>query len=266
MFDFLLAPLLSLFSAKFYRRLLSLSQGLGFLYVAYLSLLLAIGGTFLVRIQVLPQTDQFIEWMEANIPELVFTSSGLDMRVKDPVLLTHPQWGPLIYFNVGSDLPQSADLEKAAILITRTHVAYRDPRQNQYRIQSLVPGPDAQKRWQDLRVDGPTIDNFWRRLRPFMGALVFLLFFVVAFFWKLFAGLLYSLIGIAINFFRRERLAYRFILNLTFFALTPVTLIQFASWMLPGIHIPIHPLIAILITAAYVAFAVLASQQRTQPE
>lgn len=261
--DFLLAPVLALFSLKFYRRLLSLPQSLGFLYLVYLSLILALAGSLMIRFQILPGTNEFIGWLKGTFPEMVVTREGLKMSSQTPQLLTHPKLGPVVYFSPQSEFPQTQDMGKAALVVTRTHIAYRDPRRNQYRIQSIVPQvPTA--RWRDVRLNGQIIEEFWRKMRPFVAPIAFLVFFVIVYIWKLVAGLLYSLVGLLINLFRKERLPYRFILNLAFFALTPITLVQAFSWILPKMAIRINNLVALAITAAYLAFAILATQLRRE--
>jgi hypothetical protein len=263
MLDFFLAPILSLFSVKFYRRVLSFPRGLGFLYIAYLSLLLSTATAFLVRVQVLPVADEVVTWLGESLPQMVFTREGVRMEIKQPLLLNHPRWGPIFYFAPEDSFPEQGDLGKAAILVTRTHAAYRDPRKNQYRIQSLVPAP-AQANWRDIAVSGPGVTLFWERLRPFLGGIIFLTTFVVLYLWKLLAGIFYSLIGLLLNLFRSERLPYGFILNLSFFALSPFALLQGISWLVPGFQIPRNVFLALAVTSLYLALGILATQKRRE--
>lgn len=259
--DFLLAPFLSLFSPKFYRRLLDLPQALGFLYLAYLSLFLSVWALFMFRLYSLPVADELTAWLAKGLPEMTFTREGVQMELKEPLLLTHPRWGPLLYLDPASDSPKTEDLEKTLVVITRTKVAYRDPATGESRIRNLTP-KEGPGKWRDLTITGNVILNLWKRLKPLAASLFFIVAFVGFYLWKLLAGLLYSIVGLLFNHFRTERLPYPSLLNLTFFALTPVVWLQIFAWSFTKWPIPLNFLTAFLVTTLYLAFAVLFTQER----
>lgn len=260
MSDFFLAPLLSLFSLRFYRRLLGRSQAAGFLYLAYLSLLFSLLGLFAFRFQFVPVANDLVDWAAKSIPETTFTLEGVQMKIEEPLLLTHPRWGPLLYLDPQSDFPKPDDLGKALVIVTRTKVAYRDPRGGEVRIQELVPAERPEK-WQNLVVTGERIKRVWRQMRPWTGAIFFVSLFVGIYLWKLLAGLFYSLVGLILNLFRTERLRYPSILNLSFFVLTPVSLLQILTWLFPEWPIPLNFLTALLVTSLYLTLTLLLTQR-----
>lgn len=258
--DFLLAPFLSLFSRKFYQRLLALPQALGFLYLAYLSLFFSLWALVMFRIYSLPTADELIDWLGKSLPDMVFTQEGIQMEIKEPLLLDHPRWGPLLYLDPTSESPKMEDLEKAFLVIARTKLAYRDPNTGESRILSLT-AKGTQRRWRNATVTGNALLRFWKVARPFVASIFFVAVFFVFYLWKLLAGFLYSLVGLIFNYFRTERLRYPSLLNLTFFALTPVALLQLVAWSFTTWHIPLNFLTALLLTSLYLAFAVLFTQE-----
>lgn len=264
--DFLLAPLLSLFSPRFYRKLLALPQTLGFLYLAYLSLLLSVWALFMFRIYSLPIVDELIEWLGKGLPEMVFTQEGVQMKIKKPLLLTHPRWGAFLYLDPTSDSPRSDDLEKAFLVMTRTRMSYQDPNTGESRMVNLIPKGEPREERHVVLTSG-TFLKFWRRLKPFVASIFFITAFLLLYLWKLLAGLLYSLVALILNRFRNEKLRYSSLLNLTFFALTPVAGLQVLAFSFTKWPIPLNFLTAFLVTSLYLTLAVFFTQERRpQPE
>ena len=259
--DFILAPFLSLFSLKFYRRLLALPQTLGFLYLAYLSLFLSVWALFMFRLYTFPVADDLMSWLAKNLPAMVFTQKGIQMEIKEPLLLSHPRWGPFIYLDPTSDAPKTDDLEKAFVVITRTKVSYRNPSTGENRTLSILPKNPQQER-RDVKITGDAILKFWKRSKPFVASIFFVTAFLILYLWKLLAGVFYSLIALIFNYFRSERLRYPSLLNLTFFALTPAALLEFFSWSFAMWRIPFNLLTAILVTSLYLVLAILLTQDQ----
>lgn len=241
-------------------------RALGFFYVAYLSLILSLFSSVTFRIRALPVADELVGWLGQNLPPLKVTREGIEMGVKEPTLLSHPRWGPLLYLDPVSEFPKSPDLEKAFVMITHKHVAYRNLTSGEYRIQSLLPKTEPRK-WQDLVITGNGLARNWQRLKPFFNALFFVVAFVGTYLWKLLGGFFYSLVGLLVNLFRPERLPYRSILDLAFFVLTPVTWLQVLSLIFPAWRLPLNMLTSLLITSLYLTLAILGTQpSRLQQE
>jgi len=257
--DFFLGPLLSLFSLKFYRRLHTLPKGLGFLYPAYLSFWVALLALIMFRLQFQPLAEDFVGWLSQNLPTLKVTQEGIVMDLQAPRLLTHPQWGPLFYLDPLNDLPKMEDLDKALFVVTKTSIAYQDPGSGERRIRQLPKGKQRAN-WRDATITGETLSRFWRASKPFVSSIFFVILFVGIYFWKLAAGFFYSLLGLIINLFRMERLSYGAVLHVSFFALTPVTLLQVWLGTFPLGWFPLNFFTAALITSLYLALAILGTQ------
>lgn len=264
--DFFFAPILSLFSVRFYQRLTTYPRLLlGFLYPAYLSLLIATSTFILFNINSQPLIDELISWFAKKLPAITLTSEGAQMEIQAPLLLEHPQWGPLLYLDPMNDSPKTEDFGKAFVILAKKNVAYQDPARGGYQIQPVTPGTDRRGNWREVKITGDTITLFWSRLRPYVGVIVFTAMFIGGYLWKLLAGLFYSLIACLINLVRTDRLPYRTVLLLSFFALTPITVLQLVASLFPGWPIPLNFLTGLLITSLYLVLAILGTQQTRLP-
>lgn len=258
--DFFLAPLLSLFSLKFYRRVLTLPKSLGFLYPAYLGLWVSLLALIMFRLQFQPLAEDFVKWLSQNLPTLKITQEGIVMDLEGPRLLTHPQWGPLFYLDPVNETPKTEDLDKALFVITKTSIAYQDPVSGERGIRRILQ-EKRQADWRDATLTGESLSRFWRTAKPFVSSIFFVILFIGIYLWKLAAGFFYSLIGLIINLFRMERLSYGAVLQLSFFALTPLTLLQVLVGTFPLAWFPLNFFTAALITSLYLALAILGTQQ-----
>ena len=262
--DFFLAPLLSLFSLKFYRRVILKSVSFGFSYLGYLSAIFALSSLVMFAAISIPVADELAKWFASNLPEMTFTRQGVQMGINQPVLLSHPRWGPILYLDPANDSPQPQDMNQALLVIARTQVAYQNPSGGGYRLQKITPPPN-QKEWHDLRINNGILNMFWTRVRPFLYPLSFVVAFLAAFFWKLAAGLFYSLIGLILNRFRNQKLNYGAILNLSILALTPVALLQIAGFTTP-LHVPTNFGVTLVVTTLYLTLGILGTRDRKAPK
>ena len=261
MIHFLLAPLRSLYSLKFYRRLQARPSGQGFFYLAYLSFFAALLSIHVLQSQFLPAASNFIGWLGKNLPEMTLTSQGMRMKIDKPLLLSHPEWGPVLYLEPTKDIPEPADLQKAFLVLTRTKVGFGGgPGGGKYQIQDLVSKKN-QASAAELPINEETIQRGWSRVVPVLKPILFVLFFAGIYLWKMMAGFFYSLIGLLFNLFRIEKLSYSAVLNTTFFALTPVTFLQMLAVEIPKWPLPANLLTALTVTTIYLGYAILGTQQ-----
>ncbi len=259
MANFFLAPFLALFSVAFYKQRLVTPLRTGFLYLLYLSFLLSIFATARIRIQLLPVANEFVDWLRQSLPEITVTAQGIQTKTQEPILLTHPQWGPLIYLDPTKDAPQSGDFEKALVTLTRRKVAYRSPEGGEVRIQDLLPqGP--QRGQQDFLVTGEGIAKLWRGLAPWLTAIFFVSSLAAIYLWKLAASLGYSLVALILNLFRREKLSYKALIHFSIYTLTPVAFLQIIASLFPAWPIPLNFITALLVTGIYLSLAIFATQ------
>lgn len=261
MVNFLLAPVLTLFSVKFYRKI-SASKAIGFLYLGYLSLLFSIWLTLFLNARFLPIADEFVSWLSQSLPKMVLTQQGLQMDIKEPALLSHPQYGPVLFLIPTKDVPDPEDLKQAFLVVTPKNVAYRRSERGEYTIQELLPKRTQQTKWQDLTITKETVDQFWGKLKVFIAPTFFSVLLITFYIWKLIVALFYSLIGILLNRFRKNRLSYAAVLNVTLFALTPYILLQSLVWTFPGVRIPHNFLMSLAVTILYLVIGLLLAEER----
>ena len=263
--NFLLAPFYSLFSLSFYRKILSRSLKLGFLYLGYLSLLFSLWALVLFNLRAVPSIGEFASWLGANLPKITLTAQGMRLDPNEPVLLTHPRYGPIFYFDPTIDAPKPEDFSKALVILTRTKAAFHNPNTGEVRMQSLIPARPSLGR-NEIEITGERVTQLWSRAKPFVSLIFFFSGFLGTFFWKLMAALIYSSIGLLWNLFRKVRLTYGRILHVTFFALTPMSFWQWLSWQFPALHLPANFLVSLVLTNAYLAVILFGTQERKPAE
>ena len=244
--------------------MLSRSLSLGFLYLGYLSFLFSLWAFILFNLHSVPALGEFASWLGQNLPKITLTPQGMQLEPNEPVLLTHPNYGAILYFNPTVDTPTSDDFSKAYVILTRTKAAYHNPQTGEVRMQSLIPTrrPESGK---GVVVTGEKVLQGWSRAKPFVALIFFFIVFIGTYLWKLVAAFLYSLTGLLWNLFRKERLSYGRVLNATFFALTPMSFLQWLSWQFPVLHLPVNFLISLVVTNVYLAVILLRTQEKEKP-
>lgn len=266
--EILLSPLYSLFSLNFYRRVLRSPLSKGFSYLLYLSVLFAFGVTIVFMFTVIPIGNEFANWLKQNFPELVLTREGVAAKVEQPFSLTHPDFGTIAVIDTTKEMPTAEDLGKTVFFVTKTQVFIQNrpgERTGDYRVVDLVPrNEQAKATWRDFVVTGTFIETIYRRLRPFAAPLLFIFCVFFFFVWKLIVALLYSLLALILNLFRKEKLSYRSLVNLCFFAITPVIVLQWLRPFLP--FLPLNVFVAGFVTGSYLGLAILKTQSTDQGE
>lgn len=260
MSEFFLSPILSLFSLSFYKRVIHYPLKRGFLFLFYLSLLFSVWASVLFYRRSLPSIDEFIGWLGANLPQINLTKQGLELQTKEPVLLTHPRFGPLIYIDPTIDTPHKEQVDKAPVVLTHTKAVYHNTNTGEIRMQSLVP-TDTRK-WKPAVITGEKVLKVWRRVRPLISIIFFGIVSTATFFWKLLAALGYSLVSLILNLLRKQRLNYKQIFNATIFALAPPSVLQWISWQFPALQLATHFFIIFPVTVLYLGIAILATQEK----
>ena len=263
--NFLLAPFYSLFSLPFYRKILSRPLGLGFLYLGYLSLLFSVWALVLFNLRAVPAIGEFASWLGANLPKITLTPQGMRLDPNEPVLLTHPQYGAIFYFDPTIDAPKPEDFTKALVILTRTQAAFHNPNTGEVRMQSLIPARQSLGR-NEMEITGDKVIRGWNRSKLFVPLFFFFSVFLGTFFWKLMAALIYSSTGLLWNLFRKVRLTYGRILNVSFFALTPMSFWQWLSWQFPALHLPANFLVSLVLTSVYLAIVLFGTQDEKPAE
>lgn len=261
MINFIFSPFLSLFSLSFYREMSRSSLGKGFLYLFYLSLLFGAGATFAFAARAVPPAGEFMRWLGDSLPDLKFTPQGLETPATQPFSLTHPRWGRILTIDTTRETVDIEEAKNSYIYLTKKKVYAAGGRQDEFRILDLTPQTEqALANWRDFTLTGSFLMTAFQRILPFSFPFVFGGAFVLFFMWKLLAALFYSLLAMLINLFRKARLSYTRLLNLSFFAMSAVIGLQWISAMFPAFPVRLNFLWSLLITALYLGFGILGTQ------
>ncbi len=254
-----LAPIYSLFSIQFYRGIIRSRLTNGLLYLIYLSVIATLLMSLWFVWQGIPQMNRFVEWAKSQMPSMTWTPEGLVMNAQSPYTMVHPELGPLVIFDMNRIEVDSNGMQNVVMFVTSKKIFVKQGL-NQIRAYDLTrttPAAQAGETVGVIPINGESLQQFYDSMRPWfmvLGIVFFFFFFVV---WKLLAALLYSWIGLLINFMRHPRLAYSAILNISFFALTAATLIQFLQMLIPALfRIPFGFVGSLLVTGIYLFIAI----------
>jgi hypothetical protein len=260
MTDILLGPLLSLGSLAIYRRAAHRPLSHGLTYLGWLALLFASAVMVVVTTVWLPAADDFAVWLEAHVPEMRITKDGVVTPTPVPVVVTHPTLGTILVVDTSKDVPAAEDLAGAPVFVGRRHVTVANGPRGEQRVFDVTRANGGS--WVGTTVDGRLVHDVYGRLRAYAGPVVFLLLVAVFFVWKLLAALLYSILGLVLNRFRKEPLPYVGVLNVTFFAMTMVVALQSVAFLGGSTPLRVGGFAAWAITGAYLAAALLPPDPR----
>jgi uncharacterized protein DUF1189 len=258
--DILLGPLLSLGSLAIYRRAARRPLSHGLTYLGWLALLFASAVMVIVSTVWLPAADEFAEWLEINVPEMQITKDGVVTPTPDRAVIAHPRLGTILVVDTSKDVPSAEDLGEATVFVGRRHVTIANGPHGEQRVFDVTQANGGS--WVGTTVDGRFVHDLYGRLRAYAGPLVFLLVVAVFFVWKLLAALVYSVLGVILNRFRKEPLPYASVLNVTFFAMTMVVALQSVALLGGPAPLRVGRLAAWAITGAYLAAALLPPDRR----
>lgn len=252
-------PILSLFSLKSYRKLQTARAPFIFIYPAYLTFLFAIATMIVLCTQFLPLADEFMDWLGKNLPAMTLTADGIQMSHREPVLLIHPDWGPVLYLDPNNDFPREEDAGKALVLLARRKIAFYDPVTREMRMQT-IPGSNTRSN-QSYRITGAGVIVFWKKIRASFLAASFLLFWAAIYILKLLGAFSYSALGLLINYFRPDPLPYRAVMSTTLAAMTPFTLVQILAGPFETLRLVSILPVSIILTGFYLCFALFATRE-----
>ena len=255
-----LAPLFSLFSLRFYRQavLSSLSKGLA--YLAYLSFLAALAFALLFHVYGKPEFREMNQWLQGNLPPLAYSPEGLTMNAGSPRTIVNPKYGLTITFDMTKDNISAEEAGNAMIFVTKKNLYVVAPK-GQMRVYPLArPGRQG-----NLVSVNETLKKVGEVFDRWIAFLIFAASFPLFFIWKLLAAIFYSLPGLLINRMRREKLAYSAVLNVSFFALTPVFLIQLLDIAFPSLPLSLGLAGALFLTTIYLFLGIKLTEEKIAP-
>ncbi|MDP3921635.1 MAG: DUF1189 family protein [Candidatus Omnitrophota bacterium] len=252
------APFRSLFDRNFYAAMTRENVGRGMLYLVYLAAIATLIGWLFFSNRGIPELTRFIDWAKQEVPPLTWTPEGLVMNAQSPYVMFHEEMGNVVTFDMTKFEVGLQDLADSLVFVTSTKIFVRQGTGDVRVYDLLQPEITRPPGELVLNIDADTIQKFYDALKPWLHVFFILIFFPAFFVWKVLEGLLYSLIGLLINTRRREKLPYGAILNVTFFALTPLTIVQGLGFMaLPFLdQQPVSSLLALVLISTYLFLAI----------
>ncbi len=259
-----MAPFFALFSKDFYKKVLTAGLGKGFLYLVYFSLLLSTLFVGMVKVKVLPMIDSFVVWVAKEMPALQVTPEGIQMSVPSPKVMTHPDLGPVVIFDMNGEAAGLQGKLDSLVLVTAKKIFVKQ-RQGGVRTYDVVQMM-AQQRGKiqtPLQITGESVERAYRSYKPWVLGVVFISLWFFFFVTQVLQGFISSLIGLVINLFRSPRLSYKPILNASFFALTASYLVGIFQMMVPFLRIiPTGFWFSVILTGIYLMLALKLTEER----
>lgn len=254
-FEFLISPILSLYSATFYRHRLNTSLKYGFSYLVYIAAIGAIIFLSMFKIKVAPVLDDFADWFSKEMPEIVIEGGHVSSTVPQPYTIKHPKYGTILMLDSSRDSLKPDEMGQTPIFITNTTVYIQNPIRKDTQVINLVQSyQDSQKNGKPLeseRINGDTLRKMYAKAKPVFSVVITLAVFAYLFFWKLGAAFAYSLIAVSFNLLREKKFPYPTLLNVTIYAMTAVCILQLLGVLTQNIRFDIQPWVAIGVTTAY---------------
>jgi hypothetical protein len=257
----LLAPIYSLFSLSFYRKVLQFRVGKAFLYLFYLSFLATLLMLFISLAYLAPNVNGFVDWAKQNMPAMTWSpSTGLTVNAQQPYSMVHPQLGLLITFDTNAQEVNAAAMGEVPIFVTAKQIYVRQA-PNQVKVYDITAPAGAAQAAASVNITPDLVQRFYDSLKPWLLFFLLLFFFVFFFIWKVLAALFYSWIGLLINFTRQPKLSYGALFTVSAFALTAGVIVQVLPAFIPFLaQIPFWGFLSIPVTIAYLFIVIKKTQ------
>jgi len=270
MTDMLFAPVLSFFSRRLYGKVAQKGFGYGLLYIVYLAVLFGVLWTFLSQFLLLPMVKDFGGWLVAVTPETQISASGIEIKAKEPYVIKHPAIPnmPLVMIDTSLDLDGLMKSEsKAFALVGKDHVIVSKPGGGEQRIFDLRPQlVEMAKGSKVFVITKMMMQSFVDRVVGLLTPVYVMIMFVSFMVWKVIEAFFFSLIGLALNMFRKEKLPYRNLFSLACFANSPITIIQWmAVFAVFGLQLYVSFLVGVALTTVYMVYGMLVAAHQPKP-
>ena len=262
MLSFLLSPVMSFFSIRLYREALHSSWKRGLAYLAYLTFLFCILVFFLCQFLFLPVASSFADWLVQVTPEITVAPTGLSTEAHQPYLVKHPVFGALYLIDTRKNAEElTRDSSRALILIGKDNVIFQNPRRGKASIIDLRQILAKKNPNQTVRMTKPFMRMLFQKIEGFVIPIALLVLAPLFFIWKLVIALLYFLIAILLNLFRKEKFRTQSLFVLSCYAITPVTLIQAIHMSIPDLYFNLNFYFAFALTAVYLIYGMFVASR-----
>ncbi|MFH1208824.1 MAG: DUF1189 family protein [Candidatus Omnitrophota bacterium] len=255
--SFWLAPVTALFHPRVFHDATKRSAWKGVLYVFYLSVIAGVLTVFLMLGRVLPVVNEFVSWTQKTMPVVIWTPGGISLENgQTTALLVHPQYGPIVAFDMTKTSVTEADLNKAPLLVTSTKVFMkRAPGQIEERDITKAGIQTKEQLPPKIRITGEIVGGLFKVIKNTLFLIIPPVMIVLFFFLILITDLLYSLVGLLFNMMRKQKLRYGSIFSLVCFATTVSFTLTWFQIMTPLRRLPLPFGVMILINLVYMFVA-----------
>jgi hypothetical protein len=191
------------------------------------------------------------------MPIVIWTPAGLSLENgQTTALLVHPQYGPVVAFDMTKTSASEADMNKAPLLVTSTKVFIkRAPGQIEERDITKAGFQTEKQLPPKIRITGEVVGGLFKVIKNTLFLAVPLAIIILCFFFILIADLLYSLAGLLFNMMRKQKLSYGSIFALTCFATTASFTLTWFQIMTPLRRLPLPFVVMILLNLIYMFIA-----------
>lgn len=245
----------SLYNVRFYRQVVQASLAKGFLYLALWSAIFSVLVSMFTLLYFFPEANRFMEWFRQEMPVIQWRPEGLQIDKASPYEMRHPRFGPIVTFDLNQSEIKSEQMGDMPIFVTSGKVYVRQSARQELRIYDLT-NPELKTK-EPFVLDAEKVRKLEQTFKPWLLLIIAVGTFFAFFIWKLLAALFYSLIALLINRFRRTRLGYESLLNLTFFAMTASIWIGILQIFVGGaVKMPFGFLGSLILTATYLYLAI----------
>ena len=264
---FFTAPITALFLPKVYHDAAQSGGARGVFYTLYLAALVTLVAMVMFASLVVPQADSLANWLQTELPSMVWTPAGLTLGqdIPQPYTIAHPVFGPLMTFDMNKDIVQESEMGNIPIFVTSQKIFLKQgPGQIEERDITQAgfqaAQPDDQRRQLPSRVmiTGDVVKQIYQNVKRVFFWVIPFVFLLVLFCFLLLTALFYSLIGLLLNLMRKSKLQYGSIFNLTCFALTASVAL---GWIVR--NLPLAWLLSLLIILGYLFFAFKVTDQES---
>jgi hypothetical protein len=255
--SFWLAPVTALFHPRVFHDAVKRSAWTGVLYVCYLSVLAGALAMILMLGIVMPVANEFVSWTQKTMPVVIWTPEGLSLENgQTTALLVHPQYGPVVAFDMTKTSVSEADMNQAPLFVTSTKVFIkRSPKQIDERDITKAGIQTTKQLPPKIRITGEVVGGLFKVIKNSIFLIVPLMIIILFFFFILIADLLYSLVGLLFNMMRKQKLHYGAIFSLTCFATTVSFTLTWFQIMTPIRKFPLPFGVMILVNLVYMFVA-----------
>jgi hypothetical protein len=249
----ILAPINSITSVNFYKKVAGQSLGRTFLYLSYLGLLFSIVFIIFLKTRIWPAFQETFQWLAASVPAVTYANGRLSTPTNEPVTLRHPRLDTVAFtLDTGRTEPVAPQMlrdNKVVAYVTANAMYIMQPG-GKVEVYDFSRSPSAKPVVFDAKFYG----EIARALAMVLYPLGFLACFCLFLLWKIIAALFYSLIALIINGINEAGLEYKSLFNISAYAQTFVVAVQAILLLVPA-QVPLLTLGAIVVTTAYIWLA-----------